>query len=151
MRSFWRALAGYRLLVLACLVLAGLFLALSFQSAATIGMIGINYLIPVGFWSALLFVARYSMVAPWWKNSMGRMLVALDLAVALALLPSVLSTEFGRPVDSGFALRLVMLDLLIIPATILSRVWLLERLHDTRARRWGRSLADRFRSRGNGR
>ena len=90
MRSFWRALAGYRLLVLACLVLAGLFLALSFQSAATIGMIGINYLIPVGFWSALLFIARYSMVAPWWKNSMGRMLVALDLAVALALPPSVL-------------------------------------------------------------
>ena len=41
--------------------------------------------------AVFLFVAVYTLLAPWWRNPLGRTLVMLDILIGLALLPSVLS------------------------------------------------------------
>lgn len=42
------------------------------------------------FVSSVLFVVYYTWRAPWWRYRVGRAMVSLDLALALALLPSFL-------------------------------------------------------------
>lgn len=95
----------------------------------TLVRIGEDYVLPVPFWSAIAFIAYYTLVAPWWHNPMGRMLVALDAGVALALLGDVLEVEFGVTVDTTWLLRLTVAALVIVAVTVLTRIWLLGRLH----------------------
>ncbi len=40
------------------------------------------------------FAAYYTKLVPWWKNPIGRTIVAKDLALILVLMPSVLSIFF---------------------------------------------------------
>ena len=40
------------------------------------------------------FVAYYTRLVPWWKNPIGRTIVAKDLALILVLMPSALSIFF---------------------------------------------------------
>jgi len=47
------------------------------------------------FFAGLLFIAVYSVLAPWWRYSIGRSIVALDTAITLVLLPGVLHILFG--------------------------------------------------------
>lgn len=44
--------------------------------------------------AVILFTVVYSVLAPWWKNPIGRTLVALDILVGLAVLPSVFALFF---------------------------------------------------------
>lgn len=37
------------------------------------------------------FIAQYTALAPWWRNSIGRTLVVKDILLSLALVPSLLS------------------------------------------------------------
>lgn len=41
--------------------------------------------------SVVLFTAVYSLLAPWWRNPIGRTLVIMDILVGVAVLPTVLS------------------------------------------------------------
>jgi hypothetical protein len=41
------------------------------------------------------FVICYSFWAPWWKNPIGRTIVAKDIALILVLIPSILSIFFS--------------------------------------------------------
>lgn len=42
----------------------------------------------------VLFVVVYAMLAPWWRNPIGRTLVMMDILIGLGLLPSVMSLFF---------------------------------------------------------
>jgi hypothetical protein len=57
--------------------------------------------IQAAFWSALGFIALYSVIAPWPRYPIGRALVALDSAIMLATLPTVLGLYFGAGLVSG--------------------------------------------------
>lgn len=54
--------------------------------------------IQAAFWSALSFIAWYSLWAPWYRTPVGRAIVALDSAIALACFPTVLGLIFGASV-----------------------------------------------------
>jgi hypothetical protein len=61
--------------------------------------------VQAAFWSALAFIIWYSILAPWYRYPIGRALVALDSAIVLATLPSVLGMYFGASIIAwrGFA------------------------------------------------
>jgi hypothetical protein len=54
--------------------------------------------VQAAFWSALAFIAWYSALAPWWRYSVGRAIVAMDSAIALATFPTTLGLIFGASV-----------------------------------------------------
>jgi hypothetical protein len=47
------------------------------------------------FFASLLFIAAYSVVAPWWRTQIGRALVVMDAGIAMTLLPLALRFVFG--------------------------------------------------------
>jgi hypothetical protein len=49
----------------------------------------------VAFFTNMAFVVAYSVLGPWWHSELGRNLVALHSALALALLPATLHGLFG--------------------------------------------------------
>lgn len=57
------------------------------------------------FWSAVLFMVGYTILAPWWKSQIGWARISLDFALALALSPTILHYAFGVKVanSTGFA------------------------------------------------
>lgn len=59
------------------------------------------WVVQLAFWSSLAFVAWYSLVAPWWRYPIGRAIVALDSAIALATGPAVAGLIFGAAVVSA--------------------------------------------------
>lgn len=61
---------------------------------------GIN----VAFWPAIAFTPVISFFWPWWKSFWGINIVTLELAIALALIVSIVHTDFGVAVVSNLAL-----------------------------------------------
>jgi hypothetical protein len=108
--------------------------AVAFLPLSSLTSIGDEVLIRASFYGALAFVVAYSLMAPWWRSPMGRMIVALDASVALALLPGVLQLDFGVRLPAWLLTRITAAALTLIPVTILSRMWLLGRLHSWRLR-----------------
>jgi hypothetical protein len=102
----------------------------SFLPVIPLTEFGDNVLVPVAFWSAVFFCVYYSLLAPWWHNPMGRMLVGLDLGLAAALFGSVLKQEFGVQVGTVISLRVVAAAILLVDIIILSRTLLLGHLHN---------------------
>lgn len=47
------------------------------------------------FWVSGAFPVVVSVIWPWWQSWWGRNIVSLDVAIALALLPSTLYHQFG--------------------------------------------------------
>lgn len=87
--------------------------------------------IQAAFWCSLAFIAWYSALARWWKSSVGRAIVALDSAIALATLPTVLGLIFGAPlVASDFFTWLTVCAFGAIPVITTWRmviVWKVQR------------------------
>jgi hypothetical protein len=87
--------------------------------------------VQAAFWSALAFTAWYSICAPWWRYSVGRAIVALDSAIALACLPTVLGLLFGAHlVASPFFSWLTVAAFAAIPVITTYRgviVWRIQR------------------------
>lgn len=54
------------------------------------------------FYSAILFVAAVSLYWPWWKSQIGWSITAKSIALALAILPAMLTYWFGRGVYREF-------------------------------------------------
>jgi hypothetical protein len=104
--------------------------------------IGENYLIPAAFWSAVGFILIYSLLSPWWRNPIGRMIVRLDASVALALASGIMVHEFGVPVGGVLQTRILVLSLALVTETILSRVVLIGRLHGWRIGRPRRKASE---------
>jgi hypothetical protein len=87
--------------------------------------------IQAAFWSALGFVVFYSLIAPWWRYSVGRAIVALDSAIALATFPTTLGRIFGASVvASRFYTWLTVAAFACIPIITIYRgviVWRIQR------------------------
>jgi hypothetical protein len=62
-----------------------------------------RWVVQGAFWSSLAFIGWYTACAPWYRSSVGRAIVAMDTAIALALLPSVLGLLLGRPAVASIA------------------------------------------------
>jgi hypothetical protein len=60
-----------------------------------------EWVIQLAFWCSLAFIAWYTIWAPWWRYSVGRAIVALDSAIALATGPTVAGLIFGPSLVSG--------------------------------------------------
>jgi hypothetical protein len=58
----------------------------------------------LAFWSAVLFVLLSGWVWPWWKSFWGMNILLLEVAIALALLGSVITTDFGVHLISNLML-----------------------------------------------
>jgi hypothetical protein len=123
-----KARIAWGVLILAAAVLA------AFLPLGTLVQIGDDVLIRAAFYSALGFVVLYSTMAPWWRSPMGRMIVALDFAIVLTLLPDILMQDFGADLPAQVTLRLTAAGIGTVVVTIISRAWLLGRIHSWQAR-----------------
>jgi hypothetical protein len=96
---------------------------------ANVTWIGDYVLIRASFYSAVLFIVVYTLLAPWWRNAPGRMFVALDFGVMCALLGDVIYIELGREIPAWLSTRVVVFGLCLVAGTIISRTVLLGSLH----------------------
>ena len=83
--------------------------------------------------AVILFTVIYSVLAPWWRNPIGRTLVMMDVLVGLAVLPTVLSLfwSFNR-LTSLIAAWADVGIFAAIALVILARIPLWVRLHKRR-------------------
>jgi hypothetical protein len=91
--------------------------------------LGDDVVIPAGFWAGVAFVAYYTLLAPWWRNPFGRLIVQLDVAFMLVTLEPALQVQFGVTFSSGVEVRILVTALLIAAITIISRIFYLGALH----------------------
>lgn len=78
--------------------------------------LGVN----VAFWPAFLFTPLISFVWPWWKSFWGINIVTLEIAIMLALINAVLSTDFGLHVTNSVALAWVEIAALYLVGAIVT-------------------------------
>lgn len=126
MKAAWQRWRG-----LAAAVVLGIVVALMPVlpvSVTTMTVAEADYFVPAAFWASLLFPAVYTVLAPWWRNPVGRMLVWLDLLVAGSTFPAMLNSQFGVPLSSGLT-KIGAASIGCIPLIILSRTWLLGRIN----------------------
>lgn len=87
--------------------------------------------VQAAFWSALAFIAWYTIWAKWWRYSVGRAIVAMDSAIALATFPTTLGLIFGASViASSFYTWLTVAAFAAIPVITIYRgviVWRIQR------------------------
>jgi hypothetical protein len=82
----------------------------------------------VTFFSAIAFVAGYSLLAPWWRRSIGWTIVLLDLVIAVLLLPDMLLDLLGIDVEgSEFWTLFVLAVIACVPLIIAWRFVILAR------------------------
>jgi hypothetical protein len=83
----------------------------------------------VAFFAAIAFIILYTVLAAWWRSSLGRSIVALDAAVALTVAPSVLHFLFGvTSLQSETFAYFTLGAFTCIPLIIVWRGWMLWRL-----------------------
>jgi hypothetical protein len=54
------------------------------------------------FFSSLLYIAGYTLLAPWWRNPVGRGMVSFSAATVVLLLPATLHFAFGITTANTF-------------------------------------------------
>jgi hypothetical protein len=116
-----------KLLLPAAVVLAGILAWL--LPPAPLMWIADYVLVNASFWGALAFTGFYTLLAPWWRNPMGKLIVAIDCGVVLALMGGVLRQDFHAVIPELTLLRVTAFALALVAGTILSRIWLLGTLH----------------------
>lgn len=82
----------------------------------------------------LVFVIRYTMIAPWWRNPVGSTIVALGICLLVILVPTCIelalpTVEFFRSVTWQWV---TVTDLLIVPAVAIWRLLYWERVYRLR-------------------
>lgn len=83
--------------------------------------------------SAALFIVVYSLLAPWWRDPIGRTIVILDGLIGAAFIPSILSLFFNfNRLTSYIAAWFDVTDFTAITFMLLHRSWLWTRLHRQR-------------------
>jgi len=119
--------AARRLWALPVMVIAGIWIW--HLPAAWVAELPMNVMAPATFWTTVAFICVYSVLAPWWRSPMGRLIVSLDISLAVLLAHDVATAEFGVTFSSDTLLRLQTAALTAAAITVLSRTWLLGRLH----------------------
>lgn len=89
-------------------------------------IVAADYAICIG---SALFVVLYSVFAPWWADPMGRSIVAFDVALLLALLPSALHYAFGLNVAHPWFAWYDLVSLWTIAAVTAWRIVAIVRVH----------------------
>jgi hypothetical protein len=81
------------------------------------------------FFCSLAFIALYTVVAPWWRNPLGRNLVAFDASLSLTLLPSVIHHTFGpSAASSAFFGWFTVVAFAMVPCVIIWRAVIMVRM-----------------------
>jgi hypothetical protein len=80
------------------------------------------------FGAQVLFIAGYSRLAPWWRHEVGRAMVALCGALALALLPSVLHYAAGVNLTYRWFAWYYRASLAAVGVVTLWRLWVVWRV-----------------------
>ena len=77
-----------------------------------------------------VFVACYSLWAPWWRNPIGRTIVFKDIALLLVLIPSLLSIfiNFNR-LTSHIAAWFDVAAFTAVPVIMVWRVFVFRKIH----------------------
>ena len=81
-----------------------------------------NVLVSVTFWVSFAFPAVTALFWPWWKSWWGRNIVALELCIAVTLLPSVALRYFGLQHEALQLLWVQTIALGFVPCVVLWRV-----------------------------
>lgn len=82
------------------------------------------------FFSSLVFIVGYSILAPWWRHPVGRAVASLDVGLTFALLPSALHQLFGLSLISMFFAWYYGCTLFLVAAITLWRlvvIWTVQR------------------------
>jgi hypothetical protein len=88
----------------------------------TLARWGVN----AAFWPAVAFMAFAWTVWPFWKSQWGLNIILLELAIALALISSVLSVDFGLHIADNVVLAWVeIVSLFLVGAIITWRGFLI--------------------------
>jgi hypothetical protein len=88
-----------------------------------------QWVVQAAFWSAAGFILWYSFWAPWFKSPIGRAIIALDSAIALACLPTVLGLIFGASLVMNPAFSwLTVAAFACIPVITVYRAWVVARI-----------------------
>ena len=83
----------------------------------------------VTFCTSIAFIAIYTLLAPWWQSMIGRSIVALDAALSLTLLPSVIHHLFGATsAESTFFAWFTLTAFAMVPCVIVWRAVILIRI-----------------------
>jgi hypothetical protein len=124
--------ANNRLRVIVLWVAAAMAIVLASVMPSVLGLttFGQTVLLPAGFWTGVGFIIFYTMLAPWWRTPMGKMIVSFDFAFVLITSGTTFREEFGVSFSNGAAVRILFAALIIAPLVIVSRVILLGELHD---------------------
>lgn len=80
------------------------------------------------FFAAILFLVVYSLVAPWWRTSIGRALVIMDIGIALAMLPLFLKFAFDLSTADLFFAWLQIGSIGLVAISTLWRSWIVARV-----------------------
>src|SRR5215472_16862785 len=75
----------------------------------------------VAFWAPVALIMITSVIWPWWKSFWGLNIVLLEVAISLALLPSILFIDFNVHLNTTFGAWLVVLSLWSVGAIIVWR------------------------------
>jgi hypothetical protein len=109
------------------------------------------YVASAAAWAALLFIVAYTWLAPWWKTPFGRMIVFLDVALFAALLPGVVSDDFGVMLKGTFWQWFTLTAVSMVPLVIAFRIkylWKLQngasKLRHARMCTWVRKVLRRW-------
>jgi hypothetical protein len=90
-----------------------------------------EWVIQAAFWCSIAFPVWYTICAPWWRYPVGRAIVALDSAIALATGPTTIGLIFGASVvASSFFSWLTVFAFGCIPVITIYRgvvVWQVQR------------------------
>lgn len=82
----------------------------------------------VAFLASLMFIVVYTVLAPWWRSSIGRALIVMDASLALTLAPSSLHQLTGLTIvaSPGFAWYYLG-SLTLVAASTIWRTWIIYR------------------------
>lgn len=88
----------------------------------------LNAAVITAFLSALVFIVNYSIRADWWRYSIGKTVVVLDMAVVVTLLPRVVKLVFGLSGSSLFYIWYSAACLFLVAGVTLWRTTVINRV-----------------------
>jgi hypothetical protein len=92
-----------------------------------------QWVLNITFWSSVAFVLVTTMLWPWWQDWFGQTMIAFDLCISGATLPSLLSVDWG--VHGTFRAWVTIIFLGLAPLVIGWRTFMIFR---TQRRRTGK-------------
>jgi hypothetical protein len=88
-----------------------------------------NDVVMAAFAASVLFIAVYTVLAPWWRSQIGRSLIVLDTGLALVLAPSVLHRLLGVTITESLPFAWYYLaSLALVAGSTLWRTWIVARV-----------------------